>query len=86
MFKYDLNDSSCTIFGGSRREEDASNAVSNRLTASSPDKVYIDKVENLKISGAPLLGITSPGLTWGMNGTEMCIWTSLQPDSNSNKR
>ena len=80
LFKYHLNDSSCTIFGGSRRE-DASNAVSNRLTVSSPDEVYIDKIENLKTSGAPLLGITSPGLTWGMNGTEMCIWAGLQLDS-----
>ena len=87
LFKNDLNDSSCTvtIFGGSRRGEDASNSLSNRLTEirliSTPDDVYIDKIENLKTSGAPLPCLTSSGFTWGMNDTEMCIWGGLQLDS-----
>ena len=85
LIKCDLNACTVTIFGGSRRGEDASYPLSNRLIdmklISTPDDVYIEKIENRKTSGASLPALTSPGFTWGLNDKEMCIWGGLQLDT-----
>ena len=44
---------------------------------STPDDVYIEKIENRKTSGALLPALTSPEL----NDKEMCIWGGVQLDT-----
>ena len=86
LFKYNDNDSSCIIIviGGSRQGED-SNPLSNRLMqiklVSTFDDVYINSTEPLKTRGSILPSLCSPGFTWGINNSEMCIWGGLLIDT-----